>query len=83
MDLEQLKGKIICGTGHRPDKLGGYSNEVTQKLIRVCRFGLEKLQPSLVISGMALGYDQALAEAAIELKIPFHAYCPCYGQDSK
>ena len=31
---------------------------------------------------MALGWDQALARATLELKIPFHAYIPFSGQET-
>lgn len=74
---------IIAGTGHRPDKLGGYDGETADRL---CDFAIEHLtilKPDLVISGMALGWDMALAEAAHALEIPFHAYLPFRGQESK
>jgi uncharacterized phage-like protein YoqJ len=74
---------IICGTGHRPDKLGGYSLRVSNKLITLARAELEILKPDEVISGMALGWDQALAEAAIDLGIPFIAAVPFEGQQNK
>lgn len=73
---------IIAGTGHRPNKLGGYSDAAFQKLVTVCRIGLNEAQPDKVITGMALGYDQALATAAHNLGIPFAAYVPVEGQDS-
>lgn len=74
---------IIAGTGHRPDKLGGYSIETT---IRLTRFAIQELRyrkPSYVISGMAQGWDQALAYAATELHIPWAAYIPFAGQESR
>lgn len=72
----------ICGTGHRPNKLGGYGRPVLDRLIAVAHAWLEANRPDVVISGMALGWDQALAVAAIRLKIPTHAYIPCVGQES-
>lgn len=72
---------ILCGTGHRPNKLGGYANAVTQRLINIAQQQLLILRPEIVISGMALGWDQALAEAAWKMKIPFHAYIPFEGQE--
>ncbi len=76
-------GKIVAGTGHRPDKLGGYRRETFEKLVRLCLHALTRLQPVEVISGMALGYDQALAEACVRLRTPFAAYVPFAGQESK
>lgn len=74
---------ILCGTGHRPDKLGGYGEEATQKLIAFARHILAELCPDTVITGMALGWDTALAEAAHDLNIPFHAYIPFIGQEGR
>lgn len=73
----------IAGTGHRPDKLGGYGDAVTDRLVNLAIDALVEQKPSLVISGMALGWDMALAEAAYCLYIPFHAYIPFVGQESK
>jgi uncharacterized phage-like protein YoqJ len=69
---------IVAGTGHRPDKLGGYGliNPVRQAIIRELYELLKAWQPVHVISGMALGFDQWLAEVAIELKIPLVAAIP-------
>ncbi|MBW4690039.1 MAG: DUF1273 family protein [Komarekiella atlantica HA4396-MV6] len=75
--------KIIAGTGHRPEKLGGYKDEVFTRLIALCSASLKKMQATEVISGMALGFDQALAIAAIELEIPLVAAIPFKGQDDK
>lgn len=77
---------IVAGTGHRPDKLGGYGNyERTErrKLFDIARFWLEhNMEPdSSVISGMAQGWDQILACAAISLGIPFTAAIPFKGQE--
>lgn len=76
---------ILFGTGHRPDKLGGW-DERNSSLALAVKAAVEKklleLHPELVISGMALGFDMWLAEACIKLSIPFDAYVPFEGQDS-
>ncbi len=71
----------IAGTGHRPNKLGGYSAFVRARLQRVATDALVRLKPTQVISGMALGWDTALAEAAVELRIPFVAAVPFVGHE--
>lgn len=71
---------IICGTGHRPDKCGGYDDATFDRLVTLAYDWLLDAQPDIVISGMALGWDQALAAAAIEHGIPVHAYFPFMGQ---
>jgi uncharacterized phage-like protein YoqJ len=59
-----------------------YEPEFTTRLIQLAEYSLIKLAPDLVISGMALGWDQAVANAAVRLKIPFHAFVPCLEQES-
>lgn len=74
---------IIAGTGHRPDKLGGYSGIVLQRLTDLARASLLKCEATEVISGMALGWDTALALAALELGLPLTAAIPFKGQESR
>lgn len=74
---------IIAGTGHRPEKLGGYSKQVADRLTDLAVAAIKQLKPSLVISGMALGWDTALAKAAIETKTWLLAAIPFKGQESK
>lgn len=72
---------IVAGTGHRPDKLGGYDPHTIRKVLTFAENTLRHYQPSTVITGMAQGWDMALAQAAINLNIPFHAYIPFTGQE--
>ena len=78
-----LVPQVIAGTGHRPDKLGGYDAAIAQRLIALARAALMKYQPDEVISGMALGWDTALALAAIDLGVPLTAAVPFDGQESR
>lgn len=71
----------LAVTGHRPDKIGGYGDDVAHKLFVVARNELARLKPDEVITGMALGWDQAVADAAGRLGIPYVAAVPCVGQD--
>ncbi len=73
---------VICGTGHRPAKLGGYSLAASDRVQQACIAGLITLSPSLVITGGALGFDQCLAYACVDASIPFDVYVPCRGQSS-
>jgi uncharacterized phage-like protein YoqJ len=74
---------ILAGTGHRPDKLGGYGRELQAALTGFATVVLTHRRPSGVISGMALGWDQALAIAAIRAGIPFVAAIPFEGQEKR
>lgn len=74
---------ILSVTGHRPDKLGGYSEQNRIELVDFAKKQLTKFRPSMVLCGMAIGWDLAIAEAAASLAIPFVACVPCEGQASK
>jgi len=74
---------VFAGTGHRPPKIGGYSASARLRVSDFADAVLAKFNPSLVISGMALGWDQALASAAFRRSIPFVAAVPFKGQESK
>lgn len=76
----------IAITGHRPNKLGN-DYDLTSDLIKSIKKDLQKIvnqcQPSLMISGMALGIDTLWAEIAIENDIPLFAAIPCKNQESR
>lgn len=70
---------IVAGTGHRPPKLGGYGYDTFDRLTALARDWLQEARPAKVISGMALGWDQALARASVDVGIPFIAAVPFKG----
>ena len=74
---------VLAVTGHRPTKVGGYSDAAFAKLVHLAELVIPPLAPSRVLTGMALGWDQAVAQACINLKIPFTGCLPCAGQDSQ
>lgn len=75
---------IICGTGHRPDKLGGYTDEVSQRLQHTAAVWLaDHPDVDMVISGGALGWDQALAAAARELSLKYIMALPFPGFEDR
>ena len=73
---------VVATTGHRPEKLGGHSLSTEDRLRRLAVRELRRLSPDGVISGMALGWDTAIAQAADELGIRFIAAIPFRGQES-
>lgn len=73
---------ILAVTGHRPDKLGGYDKATYERLLTLAVQHIPAYHPSTVITGMALGWDTAVAEAAFLMQIPFKAYVPFRGQES-
>ncbi len=73
---------IIAGTGHRPNKLyKTYNGE--RYIIDTIKSIIPTLGVDQGISGMALGFDTALAKVFTELGIPWTAACPFEGQESK
>lgn len=84
---------VVCGTGHRPDKLWGYN--LNHYMYRRVKEGLKAGFINLlsrdgeltVISGMALGFDTLFAQAALELrdKYPIKLICaiPCWNHSSR
>jgi uncharacterized phage-like protein YoqJ len=73
---------IVAVTGHRPDKLGGYSSSGPHiKLSAIATNWLEVNKPEYVITGMAQGWDLIIAETCLKLKIPYIAAIPFKGQE--
>ena len=56
----------IAATGHRPGKLGGHRQPVYDALRELAEEYFSEENPSLVITGMALGWDIAIAQAAAQ-----------------
>ncbi|HEY9295305.1 MAG TPA: hypothetical protein VIQ31_02825 [Phormidium sp.] len=73
----------IAGTGHRPDKLGGYSDVILDRLTALAYAYLVRVDATHVISGMALGWDTAVCVAALRLGLPVTAAIPFKGQELK
>lgn len=72
---------IIGFTGHRPASLPGkYSDRTYQALLQTANYILTLYKPTKVISGMALGWDMAVAECAIGHGIELIAAVPFKSQ---
>ena len=70
--LERL---VVCGTGHRPDKLGNswsvehsISRSIQKEVYNWLKYILEHTDHLHVIAGGALGFDTHLALATLKLK---------------
>lgn len=84
LSFARASGGLVLGwSGHRPDRLGGYDERVRARITDLARAVLVREQPTVVVSGMALGVDQAAASAAVELGIPFVAMVPFEGQEGR
>lgn len=81
---------IIGVTGHRlGPKLGGYGLSAFERLVKIFRDYLKqelyfhKASIQHVVTGMAIGWDQAVARACIHEDVPFIAAVPFIGQERK
>jgi len=64
--------------------MGGFSQKKKFRAIKeAARAHLTSHRPDLVITGMAVGWDQWIANICIEENIPFVAALPCEGQENK
>lgn len=74
----------LAATGHRPDRLeGGHSPMTRRALGALAVEHLHYNRPDHVLTGMALGWDQAVAAACVILEIPFTAAVPFKDQPLK
>lgn len=74
-------GRIWGCAGHRPPRAGGYSDRAFSTLVRVCEVFIGEQEPSKMYIGMGLGWEQAMATACLNKKIPYVACIPCKEQD--
>lgn len=77
---------VVCGTGHRPDKLNreyDLKGPLTKSIAEEVYKAFDAVKPDVVISGMALGFDMIIAICAIKKGIKLHAAVPFAGQEKK
>lgn len=63
-------------TGHRPNRLGGYSGAANRWLGAFAADQIRAIRPHRAVIGMAQGWDQACARACQSLGIPYTAVIP-------
>lgn len=74
---------IIGVTGHRPPRLGGYTDIVERRLATLAGAVIAELRPAGVITGVAQGWDLAIAEACLSSHILFTAALPFPEPDAR
>lgn len=74
---------ILTGSGHRAHSLGTSYAPMQLKLVNFAETILTRMQPDHVVSGMATGWDQALARASRRMGIPYDAVIPFLGTESR
>lgn len=85
IDLKAEAKRILCGiqtgsvlgvTGHRPQRLGGFTEDAFLRLVSMASATINYAAPAKVITGMAVGWDMAVAQACAQLKVPFVVALP-------
>lgn len=74
----------ISVTGHRPDKLGGYNNPKAEERLNIFAKQVvisETKGPVTWVTGMAQGWDTAIAQACFDLGCAYIAVIPFVGQE--
>jgi len=74
-------GERVAVTGHQPTLLGGYGEDVADRLRALAGGWIARERPGEIISGMAAGWDMAVAEAALAAGVPLVAVLACPGQN--
>ena len=72
---------IFAGSGHRSRSLGTDFPPRQLLLVEFAQTVIRKFEPTHILSGMALGWDQALARAARREGVPYDAVIPFEGQE--
>jgi hypothetical protein len=78
-----MPGIIYAATGHRPNKLGGYGDDVLTRLVDLSMAYLNHSRPDKCIAGGAIGWDTGFAIGAIKLGIPLTLSLPFRGQEKR
>lgn len=78
-----MTDRIMGFTGHRKIRGTFVTRSQKERLMELGCAAIERYVPDAVISGMALGWDTAVARAAIEMGVPLIAAVPFLGQELK
>lgn len=73
---------IITGIAHPPARLYEKSHLPSTELVYLAAKALKKYKAAHLVTSLSLGWEQALAKAALELDIPFTVAIPYPGRDS-
>jgi hypothetical protein len=72
---------LVTGIAPTPERLNERRDVPSGELVYLAKKALEQYQATRVLTSLDLGWEQALAKAAIELEIPFTVAIPFPGRD--
>lgn len=73
----------ITGIAHAPERLHERSCLPSGELVYLAKMALKEYGATHVITSLALGWEQALAKAALEMEIPYTVALPYPGRDAE
>jgi ribA/ribD-fused uncharacterized protein len=74
---------VVTGTGHRPQDIAAYASKGFPALVDVAIQMIQASKATIVIAGGAIGWDTALAVAALQLELPLVLALPFPGQEKR
>jgi ribA/ribD-fused uncharacterized protein len=74
---------VVTGTGHRPQDIAAYATQGFTALVNVATKMIVASKATLVIAGGAIGWDTALAAAALQLELPLVLALPFPGHEKR
>lgn len=81
--LTAYPGAVVCGTGHRPQDIPDYRDELFPVLVQIAEDALRRVGAQVTVTGGAIGWDQAMAQASLNLKLVTVVSVPFPGQHSR
>lgn len=84
--MASASSRLIVATGHRSSKLAGFGAPRTSELeafaLRSVCVEVDRDENTHFLTGMAMGWDLAVAWACVEAGVPFTAAVPFEGQST-
>ncbi len=72
---------IVTGISHAPARLHERTYLPSTELVYLATKALREYKAKHLVTSLSLGWEQALAKAAVELKVPFTVAIPYPGRD--
>jgi ribA/ribD-fused uncharacterized protein len=82
-ELLAAGGQVVCGTGHRPQDIPGYRDEDFPVLVHLAQEQLRRVRATATVTGGAIGWDQAMCQASLNLHLTTVISVPFPGQHGR
>jgi ribA/ribD-fused uncharacterized protein len=82
-ELFRAYPNVVCGTGHRPQDIPDYRDDLFPVLVQMAEEALVAGRASATVTGGAIGWDQAMCQASLNLRLPTIISVPFPGQHAR